>query len=166
MRKLAVLAATGFGLGYSPVASGTVGTVLALPIVWLMFRFLGDSFLAQVGVAALLAGLAVPVCDAAEKAFGTKDDGRIVADEYLTFPICMLGLHSLHGVQHWNWWILLIAFLSCRFFDIVKPPPAHGLQRLRGGLGIAIDDVVASFYSLLANHIVVWLLVRYTTWLA
>ncbi len=159
MRKLAVLLATGFGLGYSPVASGTVGTLLAFPIVWLMFRFLGDHLLGQLVFAALLAGLAVPICDAAEKTFGTKDDGRIVADEYLTFPICMLGLS-------WGWRLVLIAFLSCRFFDIVKPPPANRLQALHGGLGIVIDDVLASFYSLVANHVVIALLNRYTGWLA
>jgi phosphatidylglycerophosphatase A len=54
----------------------------------------------------------------------------------------------------WSPWVLLIAFLSCRFFDIVKPPPANQLQRLRGGFGIVIDDVVASLYSLAFNHAV------------
>jgi len=151
MRKFAVLLATGFGLGYSPVASGTVGTVLAFPLVWLMFHLAGDQVWVQLAFAALLAGLAVPICEVAERTFGTKDDGRIVADEYLTFPICMLGLA-------WDWRVLIVAFLTCRCFDILKPPPANRLQALHGGLGIVIDDVLASFYSLIANHFLVRLL--------
>jgi phosphatidylglycerophosphatase A len=48
-----------------------------------------------------------------------------------------------------------IAFLSFRLFDIVKPPPAHGWQRLEGGLGILIDDLVAGLYALAATQVLV-----------
>ena len=104
----------------------------------------------QVLMAAVLSLAAIPVCSVAEKYYGTKDDGRVVADEYLTFPICMIGLP-------WNPWVLLTAFLSCRFFDIIKPPPANALQSIGGGTGIVIDDVFASFYSLIFNQLFVWL---------
>jgi len=166
MKKIAVLLAHGFGLGLSPFASGTVGTLLALPIVWGFCRLLEtpvdgvwtfagilDSPIRLVYQGLIAIGLsiiAIPICSIAEKHYGTKDDGRIVADEYLTFPICMIGLP-------WNPWVLLIAFLSCRFFDITKPPPCNGLQSIGGGTGIVIDDVFASLYSLIFNHIVVWL---------
>ncbi len=153
MKKLAVLLANGFGLGLSPVASGTVGTLLALPIVWWFCQLLESpggvaGILIQCAVVIALSLVAIPICSVAEKHYGTKDDGRIVADEYLTFPICMIGLP-------WNFWVLLIAFLSCRFFDIVKPAPANQLQRIHGGFGIVIDDVVASLYSLAFNVVVV-----------
>jgi phosphatidylglycerophosphatase A len=166
MKKIAVLLANGFGLGLSPVASGTVGTLLAFPIVWAFCRILEtpeggvwtfgavtaspQRLMYQVLIAVGLSLAAIPICGVAEKFYGTKDDGRIVADEYLTFPICMIGLP-------WNPWVLLVAFLSCRVFDIVKPPPANGLQGIGGGTGIVIDDVFASFYSLIFNHIFVWL---------
>jgi len=163
MKKLAVLLANGFGLGLSPVASGTVGTLLALPIVWWFCQLLespGGMFgiLIQCAVAIALCLVAIPICSVAEKHYGTKDDGRIVADEYLTFPICMIGLP-------WNFWVLLIAFLSCRFFDIVKPAPANQLQRIHGGFGIVIDDVVASLYSLAFNVVVVhFVLGKFIKW--
>ena len=148
-----MLLANGFGLGLSPVASGTVGTLLALPIVWWFCQLLESpggvaGILIQCAVVIALSLVAIPICSVAEKHYGTKDDGRIVADEYLTFPICMIGLP-------WNFWVLLIAFLSCRFFDIVKPAPANQLQRIHGGFGIVIDDVVASLYSLAFNVVVV-----------
>jgi len=161
VKKLAVLLANGFGLGLSPIASGTVGTFLGFPLVWLSWRVyesLGGGvagILWQCALALVLSLVAIPICSAGEKHYGTKDDGRIVADEYLTFPICMIGLP-------WNPWVLLVAFLSCRFFDILKPPPANQLQSIRGGTGIVIDDVMASLYSLAANHLVFWvILVRF-----
>ena len=149
MKQLSILLATGFGLGLSPVASGTVGTLLGLPLVYGLAQVGALPF--QIGVVILLSLLAVPICSVAEKHFQTKDDGRIVADEYLTFPICMLGL-PLHPV------VLLVAFLSNRFFDIVKIPPAFQLQRLKGGWGIVMDDVVAALYSLAFNHLAVYLM--------
>ena len=144
LRKLIVLFATGFGLGYSPVASGTVGTIPGVLISVLLASY---NLAWQVIAVILLALVAVPGCSLAEKYFGIKDDRHIVADEFLTFPICMLGLPP-------EPWMLAIAFLTNRLFDVIKPPPARKLQVLPGGLGITIDDVISSLYSLLANHII------------
>lgn len=146
MNRVWVFLATGAGLGFSPVASGTVGSVWGVLLVWLM------QPLSAAAYAALCLGLtliAVPICGGAEKVFGRKDDGRIVADEYLTFPICMIGLPFTP-------WLVAVSFLSNRFFDILKPPPARQLQALHGGIGIVIDDVLATFYSLAFNHLVYW----------
>jgi phosphatidylglycerophosphatase A len=97
----------------------------------------------------------VVLCDIAEKHFGNKDDHRIVADEYMTFPLCVIGL---------PWqdmpWLLLVAFLTHRFFDIVKPFPAWRAQKLRGGVGIAVDDMISSLYALAANHLLLRLIER------
>lgn len=153
INRVGVALATGFGLGLMPVASGTFGTLLALPIVWLFWEWIQVGWLGQSALAVGLTLVAIPVCSVAEKHFKTKDDGRIVADEYMTFPLCMIGLP-------WNPWVLLTAFLSCRFFDIAKPAPADQLQRIKGGTGIVIDDVVASLYSLLFNHVVYWIVLK------
>ena len=150
-RKAAVWLATGGGLGYSPVASGTAGTlpgVLIVAAIWPL------GLTAQIVSAIILAVLAVPLCDIAEAHFRTKDDGRIVADEFMTFPICMIGLPLTP-------WVLVMAFVSNRVFDILKPPPARGLQALPGGFGIVIDDVFATLYSLAANHLAYWFIGRY-----
>ena len=151
MKKIWVFLATGAGLGFSPIASGTVGSVWGPLIVWAM-QDLGLAL--YVAVCVVLSLVAIPICGEAEKVFGKKDDGRIVADEYLTFPICMIGLPFVP-------WVVVLAFLSNRFFDIWKPPPARQLQAVKGGVGIVIDDVFACFYSLAFNHLVVWLAVRF-----
>lgn len=155
--KIMTLVATGFGLGLSTIAPGTVGTAWGVLIVVLLFPHL--SLTAQITAAILMSVAAIPICDAAESVFKTKDDGRIVADEYLTFPICLIGLVSPDvGVR---WWVILVAFLTCRAFDIFKPPPAKQIQVLNGGLGIVADDVVASLYSLAVNCAIVFLVNKY-----
>ncbi|MDZ4198227.1 MAG: phosphatidylglycerophosphatase A [Kiritimatiellia bacterium] len=144
--------ASGLGLGLSPIASGTVGTlwgVLLVVLVWPIMPHAGF----QAALALILTLAAIPICEAGERWYRTKDDGRIVADEFLTFPICMIGL-PFHPEMIW---VLGMAFLTCRMFDIVKPPPARGLQRLHGGFGIVIDDVIASLYSLALNHLIFWI---------
>ena len=145
--RAAVFGATGFGLGYCPVASGTVGTLPGVLIAVLMAPL---AVPAQVVVAAALALAAIPLCDVAERHFGRKDDGRIVADEYLTFPLTLIGLPR-------EPWVIAMAFVTARAFDVIKPPPARQLQRLPGGLGVVVDDVFSSLYSLAANWLLYWL---------
>jgi phosphatidylglycerophosphatase A len=150
MKNIWVVLATGFGLGLSPIASGTFGALLGIPLTYVIFSATGD-WIIQLVIALGLVALSIPICDKAEKALGgKKDDGRIVADEYLTIPLTLIGL-PMHPVM------LLVAFLSHRVLDIIKPPPARGLQRLPGGLGITIDDAISSTYALGLN----WLLYLY-----
>lgn len=153
-KNIAVAAATGFGLGLSPIASGTTGTLLGIPIIFCLAPVWSGPVIWQICCGVVLAIAAVPLCDLAEKHFKRKDDGRIVADEYLTFPIGMIGLPICIPV-------LIMAFLTNRFFDIIKPPPARRLQNLPGGLGIVADDVVSALYSLALNHLVFWLLIKH-----
>ena len=150
--------ATGFGLGYAPVASGTFGTLPGLAVVAGLhglervfeWGIAGTLALTVLGVAA-----AIPVCHIAERHFGKKDDGRIVADEYMTYPICLLGLPWIQTP-----WLLGLAFVSHRFFDILKPPPAYRIQNIGGGAGIVLDDAVSSLYALAFNHGVWWIATR------
>lgn len=148
MKWISLTIATGFGLGLSPVAPGTVGSLLGVGIVLLMKPLdLGT----QIAVCAGLAVFSVIVCWEGERYLKRKDDRRIVADEYLTFPICMLGLPWAS-----NLWLFPVAFVTNRVMDIVKPPPARGAQALQGGLGVTVDDVISSLYALVANHAILW----------
>ncbi len=152
-QKAAVFLATGFGLGLvTPVAPGTVGSLPGVALaLWLTAQHLPLQLLACAG----LTLLAIPLCGTAERVLGKKDDGRICADEWMLFPLCTVGLPLL---QHL--WLIPVCFVVARVCDIVKPPPAHGLQRLTGGLGIVIDDFVASLYALALNHAVWWAATR------
>lgn len=153
IRNVSVLVlATGFGLGLSPVASGTAGSLLGVAIT---MGVAGLTLGVQVCLAVILALIAVPVCDAAEKIYGRKDDGRIVADEYLTFLICTLGLP-----WQTHLWLLPVAFVTNRIMDVIKPFPARRIQEIKGGAGIVLDDIVSSLYALGINWIIYYAVTR------
>jgi phosphatidylglycerophosphatase A len=140
-------AATGFGLGLSPYAPGTTGALLAIPLMFCLQRVWGWGIIMQIFCCIVLTAGAVYICEAAERKFQHKDDRRIVADEYLTFPIGMIGLPVSVPV-------FILAFVTNRLCDVLKPPPAYYVQKLRGGLGVTADDVISALYSLAINHIV------------
>jgi len=98
---------------------------------------------------------AVPLCSLAEAWYGRKDDRRIVADEYLAFPLCVIGLPIVEFPV-----LLAVAFVTCRGFDIIKPWPADRLQRWPRGWGIVADDFFTSIYSLALNHLMYRVLLR------
>ena len=91
--------------------------------------------------------LAIPFCDVAEKLLGVKDDGRITADEWMLYPIALVGL-PLGALP---WWSMAVFFVVVRIVDILKPWPCRGLQSVPGGRGIVIDDFFANLYSLGIN---------------
>lgn len=142
--KITLMFATGFGLGYSPVASGTVGS---LPGVLLALLICPLSWQTQVIISLILTLAAIAICDRAEKILGGKDDGRIVADEYLTFPICVIGLPLLT-----YYWLIPASFVLARFMDVVKIAPADQAQSIPGGTGIVLDDAIANIYTLALLH--------------
>ena len=152
MRRLCVFLATGCGIGlFVPFAPGTFGS---LPGVALAYATTLLPLWLQIPVCTALALLAIPVCDVAERAFGIKDDGRIAADEWMLFPIALVGI----PLWELPWWSMVVFFLIVRAVDILKPWPCRGLQRLPGGRGVVVDDFVANLYSLGLNGLAVGLI--------
>lgn len=153
MKRLALLLATGFGLGRMPVAPGTFGALLGIPLAVAVTAIPGAWF--QAAAALALALLAIPVCEAGERHAGTKDPGCVVADEWMLLPVCFAG-----QVPLWDAFaggnaaaaagFVAAVFCVSRFFDILKPFPAYRLQALPGGCGIVFDDLVADVYAWIA----------------
>lgn len=135
--RFSVFVATVFGVGYSPVAPGTAGTGVALLLFWLLRP---DAQL-HLLLAAGIISIGIIVSHYADKAFGTKDSGRIVIDEVAGYAVSVLFLPMTPGY-------LIAGFLLFRVFDIVKPPPVRQIERaLPGGLGVVMDDVAAGIYA-------------------
>ena len=115
MKRLSLFVATGFGIGLiAPVAPGTIGS---LPGVALAYAIAPLPVWLQIAVCAALALLAAPICGAAERAFGIKDDGRITADEWMLYPIAFVGI----PLASLPWWSMAVFFCIVRVVDIVKP---------------------------------------------
>ena len=133
--------ALGGGSGLSPVAPGTVGTLLAFPLFWLLaLRF---SPMAILILCVVLYGAGVWACERTSIAMGLRDPGSIVWDEVVAFLIVLCFTPA-----GWLW--QLSAFAAFRFFDIVKPPPIrHADRRIKGGFGVMFDDLLAAGYTLL-----------------
>ena len=142
------LLATGFGLGCSPRAPGTLGTLWGIPC-WLLLRHLPEW--AYLGVLLLLFAAGIWICDYTERHLGIHDHGAIVFDEIVGFLVTM-SIAPAHDLR----WILP-GFLLFRLFDIWKPWPIRWIDRnLRGGLGIMLDDLLAGGYAALllyAGHL-------------
>jgi len=138
MRNPVHFLAFGFGSGLSPKAPGTMGTLAALPIWYL---------LAQLPLAGYIAGLLLVIavgpylCGKTARDLGVHDHGGIVWDEIAGFLLTML----LVPVSIWT---ALIGFALFRLFDIVKPWPIGWLDKhVHGGTGIMLDDLVAALYA-------------------
>ena len=142
MRRLAVILASGFGLGRLPIAPATWAS-FAVALVLLALAVLRPSALDPVplGVAILLlAPVAVWACGEAEKDLG-HDAKPIVLDEIVGMLVAVWCVPRAMGAPPVA--LLLVAFLLFRVFDIAKPFPIGLSQRLPGGLGVVTDDLLA-----------------------
>ncbi len=143
MRILVLALATGAGSGYSPVASGTVGSAVGL-LIWLALAGLPPAGYAAATLAVVLLG--IWAAGRALRLFGTHDDGRITIDEIAGMLISLFWLPARPEV-------VLCAFLLFRAFDVWKPQPAAAAERLPGGLGVMADDLVAGVYANVAGQL-------------
>ncbi len=145
MNRFILILATGFGVGYSPIAPGTLGTLIAIPVYYFLSTI--PSPLYEITLIAFLF-LSVWISENAEIFFGKKDDTRIVIDEMIGFLITMLWVPKTTR-------FIIIGFFLFRFFDILKPFPIRGLEkRLKGGFGVVLDDVLAGVYANIILEIV------------
>jgi len=136
--RICTVFSTFLGLGYIPGAPGTVGTLAAVGVVYLLdltggvilysiftFVFIIASFIAS--------GRCVSI-------FKREDPQEIVVDEACGFLICMFFIPP----DPIN---LALGFFLFRFFDIAKPFPIKKIEKLPGGYGIVTDDLVAGIYG-------------------
>jgi phosphatidylglycerophosphatase A len=139
----AKLVSSFFFAGYFPVAPGTFGSLIALLIIWF---FVPGFFYILVPISLVLFFVSVWSAGRAEEIFG-HDGSQIVIDEVTGMAI------SLAFVPH-RLGYFAAAFFLFRIFDIIKPPPARKAERLKGGWGVTMDDVVAGVYANLVLHLV------------
>ncbi len=145
VKHFILLLATGIGVGYSPIAPGTLGTLITIPVYYFLSEI--PSPLYEITLVGFFF-LSVWISENAEIFFGKKDDQRIVVDEMMGFLITMLWVpKTIH--------FIIIGFILFRFFDILKPFPIRRVDKgLRGGWGVVLDDVIAGVYANIILHLV------------
>ena len=123
----------------------------ALTVLWEEPAF-GYLFLVIATLLAVLIGLCVGIWATGRMSSDAQPDpGSAVWDEFVgmwitCLPIVLLALFA--GLLLPPYWIVL-PFILFRVFDVVKPWPCRGLERLHGGLGIMLDDVAAGIWGFL-----------------
>jgi phosphatidylglycerophosphatase A len=132
--------ALGFGAGLAPVAPGTFGTLVAIPLATLLRAHVPTSVFAGAIVAFTLVG--VWAAQVTGRNLGVADHQAIVWDEVVAFLLVLFFVGD-DGVR------VAFAFLLFRLFDIVKPPPIRQLDAaLKNGFGVMVDDLAAAAYTL------------------
>jgi phosphatidylglycerophosphatase A len=145
VRAFALFVATAGGIGYAPIAPGTWGSLLVVPLVPTLAT-LGAA--AHVAVVVAVVALGTWAAGEADVAFGTHDHGRVVVDEVGGM---LVGSLVVPG----TWTAAWLLFALFRLFDVWKPFPANHIDRTwRGGLGVVGDDLVAGLYAGVACRVV------------
>jgi phosphatidylglycerophosphatase A len=141
--------AFGFGTGLSPVAPGTVGSLVGVLFAWLTIDF---GLPLQLAVAAAISVAGIWICGESARRIGVHDHGGIVWDEIAGMYITLLVAPPT--ITAW-----ILGFVLFRVFDIAKPWPIRDLDhRLGGGLGIMLDDLAAALYALILLGLYWWLM--------
>lgn len=142
------LLSLGFGSGLSPLAPGTFGTLVAVPLYWLLGHISLPVYLIITLIGFIIG---VYLCAYTSRALGVHDHSGIVWDEIVGYFITMIAVPL-------DWKYALAGFLLFRVFDIAKPWPIRWVdQKLHGGFGIMFDDVLAGIFAALTLHLYLFL---------
>lgn len=156
MYRWLITAASSLGVGLLPGPTGTYGSFLTglLAAAWLWWRPLPLAGWGYLVFLVLLAAAAVAASELSLRAGvygeGRKDPGQIVIDEAAGQMIAFYGLAG-------PGWGMFLAFVLFRFFDVFKPFPVDASQKLPGGWGVVVDDLLAGLYALGALRLIQWL---------
>jgi phosphatidylglycerophosphatase A len=146
--RAVLFVATGFFIGSVPLAPGTFGSLIGLPVCFLLSRL---NFLQSVVWILIFILFAIAIASAAEKILKQKDPGQIVIDEIAGLAVTLAGVP-------FNLKTVLAGFIIFRAFDILKPFPIRLLEkRVGGGTGVVLDDVLAGVYANLGVRFVIYI---------
>ncbi|MFQ6091213.1 MAG: phosphatidylglycerophosphatase A [bacterium] len=143
--SVAKFVATVAYVGYTPLAPGTAGSAVAAAIYWALP---GQNVTARNVAVVPLVLIGIWASARAERVYG-PDAPQIVIDEFAGFFVAVLLLPK-------SWAVVILGFLIFRLFDIVKPFPIRLTERLRGGVGVMADDLLAGVYTNLILHLYLW----------
>lgn len=158
---VSALFATWFGVGLLPFASGTWASLATIPIV--------DALYAATGLYGLLAfcvavgALGIPASWRVANVLQKGDPSQVVVDEVAGQALALLAVYTFcpfarTSLAFWAW--VAVAFVLFRVLDVWKPGPIGWMERLPGGLGIMMDDILAGFLEALVLAATLILLYR------
>jgi phosphatidylglycerophosphatase A len=148
MKPIVLALASGLGLGYAPIAPGTFGTLIGIPLFWVLSAQPWWLYLLSLAALVAFASFAAAVACAH---WGESDAPRVVIDEVAGYVTAMFLAPA-------TWQYATAGFVLFRIFDVLKPwPSSYFDQKVSSGFGVVMDDVAAGAYACGALHLLAYL---------
>ena len=158
---------TMFGVGYFKYAPGTAASFLTCIIFYLLYSssfYIGKGAAVIVCILLIILVYSIIIIDKLSYLFKKKDPEEIVVDEFIgqSIPLTVYFFFHSFSIEEifffFGWPFLgwtIISFILFRFFDIVKPFPINIVdKKMKNGLGVMLDDIIAGIYSTIAIYII------------
>ncbi|GAB1401599.1 phosphatidylglycerophosphatase A [Elusimicrobiota bacterium] len=156
-KQLSFTVATLFGTGYFPVAPGTAGSLVSLPVIFLTCYYFGLTGLFLLIIFSVFAGL---LTTKEVLKYTKHDPSFIVVDEFIGQSLTFIFVANILKNDLSVWWIYLVGFVFFRLFDVWKPFPIRTIdKKVVNATGVILDDVIAGLYASFLLHIIVYIYV-------
>jgi len=149
MNKIISIFTTLFGIGYSPIAPGTIGSIFSIVFLYFLIKFISYSFLVIIFLIILFASL--KLIEKYSNLLKSHDSSTIVIDEFLGIFLIILFYDYLKFTNDFIMFLLILILF--RFFDILKVFPINWVDKnIKNSFGVVLDDLLAGVYSIIVLY--------------
>ena len=149
MNKIISIFTTLFGIGYSPIAPGTIGSIFSIVFLYFLIKFVSYSFLVIIFLIILFTSL--KLIEKYSNLLKSHDSSTIVIDEFLGIFLIILFYDYLKFTNDFIMFLLIIILF--RFFDILKIFPINWVDKnIKNSFGVVLDDLLAGVYSIIVLY--------------
>ena len=149
MNKIISIFSTLFGIGYSPIAPGTIGSIFSIVFLYFLIKFVSYSFLVIIFLIILFTSL--KLIEKYSNLLKSHDSSTIIIDEFLGIFLIILFYDYLKFSNDFIMFLLILILF--RFFDILKIFPINWVDKnIKNSFGVVLDDLLAGVYSIIVLY--------------
>ena len=149
MNKIISIFTTLFGIGYSPIAPGTIGSIFSIVFLYFLIKFVSYSFLVIIFLIILFTSL--KLIEKYSNLLKSHDSSTIVIDEFLGIFLIILFYDYLKFANDFIMFLLILILFN--FFDILKIFPINWVDKnIKNSFGVVLDDLLAGVYSIIVLY--------------
>ena len=149
MNKIISIFTTLFGIGYSPIAPGTIGSIFSIVFLYFLIKFVSYSFLVIIFIIIFITSL--KLIEKYSNLLKSHDSSTIVIDEFLGIFLIILFYDYLKFTNDFIMFLLILILF--RFFDILKIFPINWVDKnIKNSFGVVLDDLLAGVYSIIVLY--------------
>ena len=149
MNKIISIFPTLFGIGYSPIVPGTIGSIFSIVFLYFLIQFVSYSFLVIIFLIIFFTSL--KLIEKYSNLLKSHDSSKIVIDEFLGIFLIILFYDYLKFANDFIMFLLIL--LLFRFFDVLKVFPINWVDKnIKNSFGVVLDDLLAGVYSIIVLY--------------